>query len=511
VLYTEVKRNDYRKTLLIGRPEWKEAGALNDRDTLLYPIITETKDREKIRISDILQAEIEEKKVKNHQETYTSHRLFDEIPIDKEFLRLTGYYLAEGGLGRQEVNFYFNKKEKEYINDVENLIRDLVSLKVHLKTEGEVVRISVFSKLLRDLFHLLYGKGAPNKKIPQWMLFLPLEKQKELIKGLYKGDGCRRDKDFCIVTTSRILAYQIRDILLRFKIVPSIEKREKAKLNKLPGEIGGRKIRFNNDKYHIVIGGASLGKMSEILGIHHHKLDERKRVCNHAWFDDNYLYLPIRKIEKENYKGRVYNLVVDKNNTYVTKNFIVHNCDGPLFKDKTVAVVGGGDCAIAEALHLALFAKKVYLIHRRGEFRAEPAWIEKLEKEPKIEKILENQVMEIKGTERVKEVALEKPYKESNSLPLDGVFVEIGHIPSSVLTRQLGVELNDDGYVKITPEMETNVLGVFAAGDLVEMAGRTIFRQLIAASADGARAAASVYHYLRKNTPSPSWGRKVSM
>jgi len=186
-------------------------------------------------------------------------------------------------------------------------------------------------------------------------------------------------------------------------------------------------------------------------------------------------------------------------------------CDAPFFKEKTVAVVGGGDCAIAEALHLALFAKKVYLIHRRGEFRAEPAWIEKLEKEPKIEKILENQVMEIKGTERVKEVALEKPYKESNSLPLDGVFVEIGHIPSSVLTRQLGVELNDDGYVKITPEMETNVLGVFAAGDLVEMTGRTIFRQLIAASADGARAAASVYHYLRKNTPSPSWGRKVSI
>lgn len=184
-------------------------------------------------------------------------------------------------------------------------------------------------------------------------------------------------------------------------------------------------------------------------------------------------------------------------------------CDAPFFRDKIVAVVGGGDCAITEALHLASFAKKVYLIHRRGELRAEPAWIEKLDRETKVEKILENQVGEIKGTEKVEEIVLEKPYKGSNILVVDGVFIEVGHIPSSALVKPLGVEVDEAGYVKITPAMETNVPGIFAAGDLVAMTGRPLIRQLITSAADGARAASVVYDYLHKSTPAPSWGKST--
>lgn len=182
-------------------------------------------------------------------------------------------------------------------------------------------------------------------------------------------------------------------------------------------------------------------------------------------------------------------------------------CDAPLFRNKTVAVVGGGDCAITEALHLTAFAQKVYLIHRRSEFRAEPAWIEKLKKEPKIEKILENYIKEIRGKERVKEISLENSYQGKTNLAVDGVFIEIGHVPSSVLAQQIGVKLDENGYVTITPAMETNIAGCFAAGDLVAMTGRPLIRQLITSAADGARAASAVYDYLHKSTPAPSWGK----
>lgn len=173
-------------------------------------------------------------------------------------------------------------------------------------------------------------------------------------------------------------------------------------------------------------------------------------------------------------------------------------CDAPFYRQKTVVVVGGGDCALTEALHLTAFAQKVYLLHRREEFRAEPAWIEKINQEPKIEKILSNQIKEIRGQEKVQEIILEKPYQGKTSLSVDGVFIEVGHMPASVLVKSLGVEIDAADYVKITPGMETNLPGVFAAGDLVTMPGRELLRQLITSAADGARAATAVYHYLFK-------------
>lgn len=507
VLSTKVKRDYYRQIFTTDKLEWKEAGSLANGDILLYPIITETQDKKKIRFSEILGVEVKKGKARNNQETHTSRRIDDEISVNEKFLRLAGYYLAEGCVTRHGIGFFFNKKEKEYINDVKNLVGDLFSLEVNLKIDGGVMRIEVFSKLIRDLFHLLFGKYAPNKKIPHWMLFLPSKKQREIIKGLYRGDGCLRDKDFCIVTTSRTLAYQTRDILLRFGIIPSIVKREKEKLNKLSGEIGGRKIRFNHDKYHIVVGGASLEKMSEILGVHHPKLTKRKTVCRHAWIKDNYLYLPIREIERESYKGRVYNLAVDKNNSYIAKNFIVHNCDAPFFKDKTVAVVGGSNAAVGGALHVAAFASKIYLIHRRDEFRAVPYLVEKMKQNPKIEQVLSTQITQILGTNKVEGVVLDKPYQGQTKLVVDGIFIEIGQVPATALAGELGVKLDEQGFIEVSPAMQTNIPGVFAAGDLSVVPGEQALRQLITAAADGARAAASAYQYLHRANPVPSWGK----
>lgn len=184
------------------------------------------------------------------------------------------------------------------------------------------------------------------------------------------------------------------------------------------------------------------------------------------------------------------------------------NCDGPLYKEKIVAIIGGGDSAITGAIHVAAFAKKVYLIHRRDEFRAKPGWLAQLEQNTKIEKILSTQITEIKGSQNVEEIVLDKPYQGNTNLKVDGVFIEIGQVPSSALVSNLGVELDEQSYVKVNPSMETNVAGVFAAGDIAAIQGGLIFRQLAASAADGARAAASAYHHLHQANPVPSWGKE---
>jgi len=183
------------------------------------------------------------------------------------------------------------------------------------------------------------------------------------------------------------------------------------------------------------------------------------------------------------------------------------SCDAPFFKEKTVAVIGGGDAAVTGAVQAAAFARKVFIIHRREEYRAEPAWIEKMRQLGKVEEVLSNQVKEIKGEGKVEEIVLAEPYKGSQNLKVEGVFIEIGQVPSSILASSLGVELDEQSYIKVNPAMATNVPGVFAAGDIAAIQGGILFRQFTTAASDGARAAASVYQSLHQGAiPAPSWG-----
>lgn len=181
-------------------------------------------------------------------------------------------------------------------------------------------------------------------------------------------------------------------------------------------------------------------------------------------------------------------------------------CDAPLYKGKIVAVVGGGDSAITGALHLAEFCPKVYVIHRRGEFRGEPAWVERLNKKENIEKILNNTIAEIVGSTTVEKVILNEPYNGQRELTVQGIFIEIGQLPAATLVTPLGVKLTEQGYIEVKPDMSTNVEGIFAAGDIAFLPGSIPLRQFITSASDGARAAASVFRYLNKNVPSPSWG-----
>lgn len=171
-------------------------------------------------------------------------------------------------------------------------------------------------------------------------------------------------------------------------------------------------------------------------------------------------------------------------------------CDGFFYRDKVVGIIGGNDSAVSAAVFMADIAQKVYLIHRSEKLRAENFWVVAAEKNKKIEIIYNTNVKEIKGDKKVEEVSLDNIYQGSDLLKLDGVFVEIGFIPSSDLVKKLEVQLDSDGYIKIENDCKTSVSGIWAAGDITT--GSNKFKQIITAASEGAIAANSIQEYLRR-------------
>ncbi len=170
-------------------------------------------------------------------------------------------------------------------------------------------------------------------------------------------------------------------------------------------------------------------------------------------------------------------------------------CDSPLFKNKTVCVVGGSDSAAKDALVAAEHAKKVYIIYRGEKIRAEPINLKRVESNPKIEIITKTNIVEIQGGKSVEKVVLDREYNGSKELPLQGVFVAIGHIVLSDLAKPLGVTLNAKGEIIIDHKTsETNVPGVFAAGDVADKP----FKQAITGVAEGCTAAYSAFEFITK-------------
>jgi thioredoxin reductase (NADPH) len=171
-------------------------------------------------------------------------------------------------------------------------------------------------------------------------------------------------------------------------------------------------------------------------------------------------------------------------------------CDGPLFKGrKSVAVVGGGDSALEGALLLSGYVEKVYLIHRRRQFRAKPYYVEQVKARGNIELVLDTVVRRIEGGETVERVIVEnKVTGERRSLDVEGIFIEIGFEPMREWFQKLGLEVDEAGYIRVDEWMRTNIEGLFAAGDCTS--AWIGFRQVVTAAAMGAVAAYSAYNYL---------------
>lgn len=172
-------------------------------------------------------------------------------------------------------------------------------------------------------------------------------------------------------------------------------------------------------------------------------------------------------------------------------------CDGYFYKDKTVAVIGGADSAAKDAILLTQWAKKVYIIYRGDRIHPEPVNLSRIEqktKEKKMEIITNTNVVGILGDNFVTQVMLDKPYQGKKEFAINGIFIDIGHIPQSQLAKSLGVRLDTKENIIIDRAAKTNVRGIFAAGDVVD----TKFKQAITGAAEGVLAAYSAYEYITK-------------
>lgn len=303
-------RTKNKKQLIFA---WYHAKDLKRGDIALYPILKERKNLKHLEID-----------IPKPKWDFKSKKIPDKIPLNAELLRLFGYFLAEGSIRDQPcrtfISFTFNINEKELVEDVKRIIKNIFGLgvKVRLIPEKKTATVHILSARLARFFKQLFNTGAVNKTIPDFIMNLPPAKQKPLIYGLWKGDGYvnlkRRSPRAGYVTISRKLAQQIKILLLRQKIVPSIYIDKKREINGVS----------HKESYRIHIGQRdSLIELCSILNVEY---IPRSYPSVDSWFDEKFCYTPITQIKKLNYKGKVFNLEVSNTHSFTSEAFCLHNC-----------------------------------------------------------------------------------------------------------------------------------------------------------------------------------------
>ena len=170
-------------------------------------------------------------------------------------------------------------------------------------------------------------------------------------------------------------------------------------------------------------------------------------------------------------------------------------CDAMFFKNKDVAVIGGGDSAATASLHLAEFANSVRLLYKEGTKCFEPAWEEKIKSNEKIKEESFSEIEKILGDEKVSGLSYTTKNGEKKEIETQGIFIEIGSAPGVVVAKELGVKTDEHDYIIVKSDQSTNLEYVYAAGDVTT--GSNKFRQIATAVAEGAVAAGSVYKKMK--------------
>ncbi len=328
----------YLKNKKRFKPTWHHAFELEKGDMILYPILKEIVDTREIS------ADIEKKKY-----DFKSRSIPKNIELSEDFLRLCGYYLSEGNLSEKVtkifIGFTFSIQEDDYANDVINIIRNVFGIEAKKRVVKEHNTITVIANnvFIVRLFSKLFGKGAANKHIPHFMILLESEKQKGLIKGLWLGDGFVNEKipRAGYSTISYKLCQQIKMLLLRQKIIPSLYVEKERHVNGVK----------HKKAYRIHVGGReSMKRLSNILNI---PIDTSKKESNDSWVDDNFAYVPITSISKSRYEGFVYNISVENTKSFVTDSLTVHNCGDVMVI--YIKVRGDGDKEIISDIKFETF------------------------------------------------------------------------------------------------------------------------------------------------------------
>ena len=313
-----VKRSDRNKKLHNTGYDavWKRADEVEEKDYLIYPIQKEQEDRNYVDVDYRLP-----------KKDTVSKEMPLKIPMDADFLRLMGYYIAEGYVHDREIGFAFHVDEVEFLQDVKETMMRVFGLKGVTRAKGKGITVTFYSAPLGRLFVEWFGNRAYNKKIPHFAMLLSVHKQAELIKGLWRGDGWvspgQRRANF--KTVSKTLCEQVKTLMLRQWIVPVISVMKASGIHRKSYSLQ-------------VVSDRDFAVLCKVLGREHEPVPHIGKPPSSVLGPD-YVLIPIKKIESFDYNGPVFNLEVDDVNSYVSENAILHNC---------------GDFGILNAIQMAL-------------------------------------------------------------------------------------------------------------------------------------------------------------
>ncbi len=297
-----------------------EAEELKVGDYLVFPIMSEIRDIQSMPF-------VYDKKLKDTR----SKALPESLVLDDRLLRLFGYYIAEGSSHGRSIIFSLSKSETEFIDDIMSIMGELFGLKGSKRPDrdGDGIDIVFYSSYLAEIFKQLFGGSAGSKQIPHDFMFLPKEKQSALLRGLWRGDGYFDDVKAGYATISVVLSEQVKLLLLRQGIVPTVYNEPAHGIHKKAYRI-------------YVVHCEDYNRLAGIVGVNFHRENPGK---NHSIImKNNRVYLPIRSINTSEYDGPVYDLTMDDpGHTFVTNITASGNCgDFGVFAGITKAVTDLG-------------------------------------------------------------------------------------------------------------------------------------------------------------------------
>lgn len=287
-------------------PDWYCAEELEKGDVILYPLPKESIDISTMKFD-----------VPIPEWDFKSKNLPKEINLSHDFLRLVGYYLAEGYTRTDKckgtVGFVFGAKEKKYVEEVIEIIKNTFNINpAPLREIRNSINLMFYSARLARFFSKYFGKGALEKQLPHFMMTLSPERQKHIIAGLWRGDGCILNNGAKFCTISSQLAHQLKYLLMRQQIVFSFLTVPKQGIHK--------------QNYHLYVKSIpSLKKLCKIVGFKSSWPDKKKRSLK-AWYDERFFYTTISSKEIKSHTGDVFNLEVCEAYSYVSDVVCLHNC-----------------------------------------------------------------------------------------------------------------------------------------------------------------------------------------
>jgi len=285
------------------KEEWIPISELEEGDFIVFTYPAEVIDKEFLRLSEVL----DEREIPKRRD---SIKLPSRIKVDGDFLRLVGYYLAEGSFSSDTLYFSFSENEREYIEDTERLLRSIFNAEPKTRKKNGGIHVYCCSRGLGRFFERLFGNGATNKRIPSWLMLLPIEKQRELLRGYLRGDGHLTRKEVNCVTVSLQLAHQLRIIFYRLGVYHSFYEVE-------PRSDG------HSTQYEIQ---TSSNELREIFITDKEYEPKKHKYPQRGIVNNGKVYVPIRAVSTIPYDGLVYNLEVENSHSYNTISATVHNC-----------------------------------------------------------------------------------------------------------------------------------------------------------------------------------------